>query len=176
MPLEAGEDALEERAFAADRQRRRDPRLQDAVAFDDPAGGGVEARPVERMRHLADQPPHRVARQPRVGVERDDVADVGGHRGRDAIERDEGGVVGAAQQPVQLVQLAALAFPADPARLRLSFQTRRRCSSRKRGAAGCRSVALVQPRDAVGGGRQQRFVAVDVLGVGASRQSDSSAK
>ena len=49
------------------------------IAFDDPAGAGVEARPVERMRHLADQPADRVARQARVGVERDDVADVGGH-------------------------------------------------------------------------------------------------
>ena len=75
----AGEDALEQRALAADRQRRRDPRLQHRIAFDDPAGAGVEARPVERMRHLADQPAHRVARQSRVGVERDDVANISGH-------------------------------------------------------------------------------------------------
>ena len=33
----AGEDALEERALAADRQRRRDARLQHAVALDDAA-------------------------------------------------------------------------------------------------------------------------------------------
>ena len=33
----AGEDALEQRAFRADRQRRRDARLQHAVALDDAA-------------------------------------------------------------------------------------------------------------------------------------------
>ena len=69
-------DALEERALAPDRQRRRDARLQDAVAVDDAPLRGVEARAVERMRHLADQPARGVARQPGVGVERDDVADV----------------------------------------------------------------------------------------------------
>ena len=79
--VHAGEDALEQRTFAADRQRRRDPRLQHGMTLDDAAGSGVEARPVERMRHLADQAAHRVARQPRVGVERDDVADAGGHAG-----------------------------------------------------------------------------------------------
>ena len=82
MPLGAGEDALEQRAFAADRQRRRDARLQHAVALDDAAGAAIEARPVERMRHRADQPARGVARQLRVGVERDDVAHAGGHAGR----------------------------------------------------------------------------------------------
>ena len=94
----------------------RDPRLQHGIARHDPAGGGVEARPVERMRHLADQPADRVARQPGVGVERDDVADAGGHRWRLPARAEEGGVGRAAQQPVQFMQLAALAFPADPAR------------------------------------------------------------
>ena len=77
--VHAGKHALEQRTLAADRQRGRDPRLQHGIARDDPPGGGIEARPVERMRHLADQAVDRVARQPRVGVERDDVADVGGH-------------------------------------------------------------------------------------------------
>ena len=35
--VHAGEDALEQRAFAPDRQRRRHPRLQHRVALDDPA-------------------------------------------------------------------------------------------------------------------------------------------
>ncbi len=76
--------------FAPHRQRRRDPRLQHAVAFDDPAARHVEARPVERMRHLADQAAHRVARQPRVGVERDDVADAlgGGTTARPPVGRN----------------------------------------------------------------------------------------
>ena len=32
------EDTLEQRSFSADRQRRRDPRLQDCIALDDAAG------------------------------------------------------------------------------------------------------------------------------------------
>ena len=113
---QAGEDALEQRAFPADRQRRRDARLQHRVAFHHPAGGCVEARPVQRMRHLADQAAHRVARQPRVRVERHDVADIGGRDRRPGADVDEGGVGRGAQQPVQFVQLAALALPADPPR------------------------------------------------------------
>ena len=96
---------------------------------------GVEARPIERVRHFADQPADRVARQPGVGVERDDVADAVGHRWRLPAEAQEAGVGRAAQQPVQLMQLAALAFPADPPRL-AAFQTRLRCSSRKRSPPG----------------------------------------
>ncbi len=69
-----GEQPLVQRAFAADRQRRRHARLQDAVAADHALARLVEARPVQGMRHLADQPQRRVARQPRVGIERDDVA------------------------------------------------------------------------------------------------------
>ena len=73
----AGEDALEQRAFAADRQGRRDARLQHRVSLDDASGCGVETRPVERVRHLADEPADGFAWQPRVGIERDDVADAG---------------------------------------------------------------------------------------------------
>src|SRR5208283_5635303 len=71
----AREDALEQRAFAAGRQRRRNARLQDGVALDNPTPVGVEARPVQRMRHLADQATHRIARQARVRIERHDVTD-----------------------------------------------------------------------------------------------------
>ena len=49
------------------------------VALDDPPFSGIEARPVKRMRHLADKAPHRVPRQPRIGVKRDDVANIGRH-------------------------------------------------------------------------------------------------
>ena len=93
----AGEHAQEQRAFAPHRQRRRDPRLQDAIAFDHSTQSGVQARPVERMGHLADESPNGLARQPRVGVEGDDVANVSGQRGR----RQERGVLGAAQEPIE---------------------------------------------------------------------------
>ena len=49
----AREDSLEQRAFAAHGQRWRHPWLQDRVAFDNLASIHVEARPVQRMRHLA---------------------------------------------------------------------------------------------------------------------------
>ena len=38
------------------------------------------------MRHLADQPADRVARQARVGVERDDIANVGRRQRRRAVD------------------------------------------------------------------------------------------
>ncbi len=66
------------------------------------------------MRQLADQAGHHVARHARVGVERHHVGDV---LRQGDVGRQEGGVVVAAQQPVQLVKLAALALPAHPARL-----------------------------------------------------------
>ena len=52
-----------------------DARLQHPVAFRDAPSRGVESRPVERVRQRADQPPRRLQRQLRVGVERDHVAD-----------------------------------------------------------------------------------------------------
>ena len=54
-PAAARKDALEQRAFRTDRQRRCDPRLQHAVALGDAALERVEAGAVERVRHLADQ-------------------------------------------------------------------------------------------------------------------------
>ena len=46
------------------------------MPFHDPVGSFIEARLVERMRHLADKPSDGVARKHSVGIERDDVADV----------------------------------------------------------------------------------------------------
>ena len=143
----------------------RDPRLQHGIACHDPAGGGVEARPVERVRHLADQPVHRVARQPGVGVERDDVADAGGHRRRLPAEVQEAGVGRAAQQPVQFVQLAALAFPADPPRL-AGVPDPLAVQQQEAVAAGRRTVAPIEPGDAGDRRFQQRRIAVDMLGRG----------
>ena len=40
--VHAGKDTLEQRAFAADRQRWRDARLQHGIARQHPAGGNVE--------------------------------------------------------------------------------------------------------------------------------------
>ncbi len=80
-------------------------------------GHAAEARPVQRMGHRADELPRRVAGQLRVGVERDDVAHAPQHRRvaddqREAIAGSRALV--AAQQGVQVRELAALALVAHP--------------------------------------------------------------
>jgi len=161
----AGEDALEERALAADGQRRRDARLQHRMAFHDPAGDCVEAGPVERMRHLPDQPADRVTRQLRVGVERDDVADIRGHGGRLPVEAQERGVGRAAQELVQFVKLAALALPAHPSPL-ACVPNPPAVEQQEALAAGRRAVAPVEPSDALHCSRKESPVTRDVLGRG----------
>lgn len=64
------------------------------------------------MVHLADQLRHRIAHQARIGVQRHDIFDTFRNDIRAAEERR---VLVAAQQHVQLMQLAALALPAHPA-------------------------------------------------------------
>ena len=53
----------------------------------------IEARPVERMGDRADEPPDGAARQPRVGIERDHVADVRRRRRRRPSGRQDARVV-----------------------------------------------------------------------------------
>src|SRR6185312_8793923 len=73
---DAREDTLEQGTFAADGERGRNPRLQNRIALDDPVGGGVETRPVERVSHLADQAADCIARELGVGVQRDHIPDL----------------------------------------------------------------------------------------------------
>ena len=139
-PTGTGIKPLVERPVGTDRQGRGHARLQDAVAFDDPATGLVQPRGVHRMRHLADQGAQAVTRQPGVGVQRDDKTDI---RGNPVRAGDKGGVGGTAQQPVQLIQLAALAFPADPAPLGC---IPRPAAMQKQKAVSLRhGIGLVQP-------------------------------
>ena len=105
------EDALEDRAVIIDRQGWCHARLQYAVSTDDTSQARIEPRPVQRVSQLADQPPRRVARKFRVGVERDDEADI---RGKPAADDHETRVAGAPEQAVQFMELAALALPAHP--------------------------------------------------------------
>ena len=122
---------MERRRLAPERQRWHHARLQHTVTVDDAPLVCVEARTVERMRHLADQPLRAFDRHPRVRIERDHVTDVARQSRRLAVDRDERRVGLAAQQAIELVQLAAFALPAYPASLS-SFQMRRRWSSAKR--------------------------------------------
>ena len=115
----ARKHALKQRTFAAIGKRRRHPRLKDRVALHDRATLRVVTRAVERMRHLANQTPDSVTRQLRVRVQRDDISDVFRGRWRCAADVHEGGVCGPSQKPVQFMELAAFALPADPAPLAL---------------------------------------------------------
>src|SRR5439155_3814792 len=114
----AAEQARIARARRA-RQAHADPRLQDAVALDDTRrfGATAEARPVQRVRHRADELPGRVARQLGVGVERDDVAHAPQQR-RVADDQRKAlawaGARAAAKQRIQVGELAALALIAHP--------------------------------------------------------------
>ena len=92
--------------------------LQYAVPLGHPLGarwhaGAIETRTVQRVCHHADELPRRVARQLRVGVERDHVLHVRQRRGVPDDERE--GVRGAAaQEGIQVCELAALALVTHP--------------------------------------------------------------
>ena len=88
-------------------------RLQDAVALGHPPHSLIEFRPVERMRQRANQAACRLERQLRVGIQRDDIS----HRrqGRVIPVADhEARIRRAAEQAIELRQLASLALPSHP--------------------------------------------------------------
>ena len=99
------------------RHARADARLQDRVAFGDPAAHGIELRPVERMRERAGERARGVARQAGVRVERDHVAH--GGEALDGADHGREQPGRAAQRGVELLELAALALPAHPGALAL---------------------------------------------------------
>ena len=88
-------------------------RLQHAVAFGDALKPRIEPRAVERMRQGADQAACRLHREVRVGIEGDDVLDCA-HDPGIAMNDDKAGVGRAAQEPVELGELAALPLPPHP--------------------------------------------------------------
>jgi len=157
---------LVERTVAANRQRRRHPGLQDAIAPHHPLQGLAEARPVQGVRHLADEAQRRVARQPGIRIQRDHVAHPGRHLRLARRAGHESRVRRPAQQSVELVQLAAFAFPAQPLALAGVEYAAPVQQEESRLAGGPRPVALVQLRDAIGGSSQQSRVACQDLLVG----------
>ena len=139
--------------------------MQDSVAFDDTPAIGVEAGPVQRMRHFADQATHRVARQSRVRIKRHDIANASRGSGRSEADVHESGVGRGAQQAIQFVELAALALPSDPPRFTFipdapPVQKEETRSARRR------AIAQIETRDAVRRSGDERGVAVSVLGHG----------
>ena len=108
----AGEHARKRRPVRA-HHTHFDSRLQDAVALRHPLQPRVEARAIQRVRERSDQAPCRFHRQLRVRVERDDVTNRR-QDGEVAVADDEARGRAAAQELVELGELAALAFPAHP--------------------------------------------------------------
>src|SRR3989442_6484897 len=71
------------------------------------------------MRHRPDKPIDGPCGQPRIGVEGDDVPNVGGRDGRRATRRQKAGVRCASKEAIQLMELPALSFPPHPRLLAL---------------------------------------------------------
>ena len=112
------EQACVARAVGAG-QAQSDARLQDAVAADHPRrlGRAAQARAVQRVRHGGHELAGHVARQQRVGVQRDDVAHLAQRGGvaDDQREAFAGAGAGApAQQCIQVGELAAFALATHP--------------------------------------------------------------
>ncbi len=96
--------------------------------------------PVQRMGQLADQPPHRIARQARVCIERQHELHVPRHGAGEKAR-----VGRPAQQPVQLHELAALALPPHPAAFRrVPVPT---AVQQQKAVAPLGGMRRVQPRD-----------------------------
>src|SRR6185503_4561903 len=87
-------------------------RLEDSVAAGDPAEDRVEARSIQGMLDDPDQPARGLAREARVRVERDHVAD--GFEDRGISDHDTERRRQATEQRVELLDLPPLPFPADP--------------------------------------------------------------
>ena len=162
-PALAVQQGVKARVGLGRRQRRLQARLHDAVSLDNPCLCLVPARLVQRVGGDADQRAQAAWRQVGVGVERDDVARVRRRR-RQVAEIDEGPVRGIDQRLQQAFELAALAFPADPALLALAprplamqEQEARRLPTR---------VALVELRDGAPRGVEQVGVARQGLRIG----------
>ena len=94
-------------------QADRRARLQNGVPLDHSARPLVKPRPVQRVSQRADELAGRIARQRGVGIQRDDVLD-GRQDGEVADYFCESLARTAAQERVELLQLAPLAFVAHP--------------------------------------------------------------
>ena len=84
------------------------------MAVDAATQAGVDLGTVEGVGHLADELDGTAARQARVGIERDDVADAAADLRDDLGHDDEACTGDPAQETIEFVQLAALALPAHP--------------------------------------------------------------
>ena len=107
-----GIEAREQRAGSAG-ICHADAWLEDAVPFGDASELRVERRSIEGMRDHPNEFFRRITRQPRVAVERDAIADCR-ENAQISLGHDEARIRRASEQPVELFDLAALAFPPHP--------------------------------------------------------------
>ena len=115
------------------------------------------------MRHRPDEAVDRFPRQLRVGVERDDVADVaGGDRGATGCAQKRR-IGRPAQQTIQLVQLPALALPPHPRLLPLVPDPPAVKNEEALAAARGRPMTAVQTVDRVARGGERLLVAGDAF-------------
>ena len=164
-PARAGKNFLKERSLTIGRERRRDARLDDRISFHDAPFASAELRPIEGMRHRPHQTGRRAARQARVCIERDDVADAGDcFRMPPACGNER--CVGTPAQEAGSARAACRACAPTPStfleiRSRRAFDGIERIARRRPGAGPWR---LIQSRDAAGCGSQQFVVAGQALG------------
>ena len=148
--IDRGLAALEQRVAAQDSAR-------DALR------GGVDHRPIERVRHGADELARGVARQLRISVQGDDVLDLGEHLDA-AHDLHKPRAACAAQQTVELGQLAALALVTHP---HLVGRIPAARPVQQKETVGLRvGVAGVERVDALGGLLQQRRVGLQHFTLG----------
>src|SRR5271166_3226331 len=117
------------------------------------------------MGHLSHKASRGAARETRIGIEGNHVADPARHGGRSATNPEEGRVRRAAKPPIQLVQLPALALPPYPLPLSL-VPGPSPVEEEKSITVGCRSVTLVQARDSRGGRAEELVVVLRALRCG----------
>ncbi len=163
-----GVDAREARPGRAG-ARDAHTRLQDAVALGDASLGPVEHGPVQRMPDDADQFLGCVPGQAGVGVEREAVAHARQHLQLADLHQERRLRV-APQQPGELLDLAALAFPAHPdplARIPAPLAVKE-----EEPIGVPVAEARVEPHDAVARRVDDRVVVRQVLRVGVEEVAD----
>ncbi|MNI14097.1 hypothetical protein D3C73_673480 [compost metagenome] len=138
-------------------QRGGDPGLQYAVAMGDTLAPGVEVGVIEGMGHLANQPAGGIPWQAGIRVQGDDIAHPLGDGGGLAVRLHEAGIRRAAQQAVQLVELAPLALPPHPAPL-ARVEPAVAMEQPEAIPRGARAIFFVEPGNGLARRRQQGLI------------------
>ena len=124
------------------------------------------------MRHRTNKSPDRADWQSGIGIERDDVADITRHGRRGTRHGEECRVRHATKQPVELMELAALALPPHPHSLARIPASCTMIEQKAITAVGGGAVSRIQPRNAFARRRQQLHIRRHVFGgrIGPVRQ------